>query len=533
MSFKDVEWDNVEEYQNFICSGYNGTYKTIENISTTTVNYMYFNKTTPEKIDIPCVIDQDITNKAKLIANMMETSIINYYTKVQYLAALDWSEEDYRNLVYTDLIEVIKIMEEHNLPYDPYYASIATEYNKDVYNKIVKFDPTINSLLNNYDKTPLIVNRHCDRYHYDYPFATQYMRLNILYDFIESDEKINKDMEYIYHDFMRGISVYLMKNKVFETRVSNAFVKLWEIYIEHKVLNKDGINAFHMCEAPGQWINTTKTFIDKIYGKNTVKYNWLANSLNPNNPENIKKYGNNIINDTYGFMKRDKEKWLFGDDDTGDITKSYNIMWYREHLKDKNINLVTGDAGLPTDMPLEYLQKLDYAQCVLTLATSSTGANCVIKCFSPYMKNNNKTLESTGFFANLIYLYYCCYEKLYLYKPYTSRSQGGEFYIVGESFTHISEENLKELLEVLDNFSENINFVCKKDISPKFEVLIENFLQQLIKYNSESLKMAFFLNQLANDTSDVFKFKKLISKDEIYKIQNKKFRMFCEKFKLI
>lgn len=531
-SFKKVEYSFINYYVNFYCYDYKGSFSTIKDITSIDINYNYYGFNEPKTTKIPSIKNPNISKIAKVISNDIELHIKKIYNTVKYNSYIEWNDEDYKKLVYDELNEIIRIMEEYNIPYDPYYSSIVTKYHKDVYNKIIKFDPTINSLLLNYNKLPLVVNRNCDRYHYDYSFAAQYMKLNALYDFIESDDKANKEMNYIYRDFAKGVSIYLMKNKIFKTRVSNAFVKLWEIYNTHKVLDISGINAFHMCEAPGQWINTTKTYIDKIYGEDSIIYNWIANSLNPNNEENIKKYGNDIINDTYGFMKNNKEKWIFGDDGTGDITKSYNILWYREHLKDKNINLVTGDAGLPTDMPLEYLQKLDYAQCVLTLATSSKGANCVIKCFSPYMKNNNKTLESTGFFVNLIYLYYCCFEKLYLYKPYTSRSQGGEFYIVGISFTYISEENLKQLLDVLDNFKENINFICKKDMSDKFEVLIENFLQQLVMYNTESLKMAFFLNQMINDESDALQFKKFISKDEVIKIQNNRFETFCKKFNL-
>jgi 23S rRNA U2552 (ribose-2'-O)-methylase RlmE/FtsJ len=353
-----------------------------------------------------------------------------------------------------------------------------------------------------------------------------------MYDLIDSGFESTAETRKIYQDFTRGINKYLDDKHIFKIKASNAFVKLWEIYHTHKVLNKKGVNAFHMCEAPGQWIRTTDEFI-KIVFDGQIDYKWMANSLNPYNKSNIAKYGKDIISDTYQLMKTYRNQWVFGPhgDDTGDITKPNIIKWYREKFKDKSLNLITGDAGLPTDMPLVYLQKLDYAQCVLTLAVASKGANCVIKCFSPYMKNNPKTLKSTGFFVNLMYLYALHFKNVYLYKPYASRPQSGEFYIVGKKFVDVKDETIDLLLNVLDNFNENQVFIEKNNIPDNFERLVQDFLNRLVNYNIESIEVGFFINQCVMDENDTFGFQDVIKNYD--KIQNKRFEAFCEKFSIL
>ena len=109
--------------------------------------------------------------------------------------------------------------------------------------------------------------------------------------------------------FTRGVSQYINYN--YDVKVSNGYIKLWEIYntIPYLVKNKKEVNVFHLAEAPGHWINSTKHFIDTK--KNNVrKYNWLAQSLNPKNKENIKKFGKGIFSDDYGLIKKKSKKMV-------------------------------------------------------------------------------------------------------------------------------------------------------------------------------------------------------------------------------
>ena len=150
-----------------------------------------------------------------------------------------------------------------------------------------------------------------------------------LYESIKSDE-YKRTLKQVSEGYARGVAKYIIINYKLSNKTSNAYMKLWEIYmsIPQLIQNKNKqLNVFHMAEAPGQWINCTKHFIDTKRYK-IKKYNWLANSLNHKNPENIKKYGKGIFADDYGFIKKNPKKWLYGKDDTGDITNSDNIRWF-------------------------------------------------------------------------------------------------------------------------------------------------------------------------------------------------------------
>ena len=59
--------------------------------------------------------------------------------------------------------------------------------------------------------------------------------------------------------------------------------------------------------------------------------------MNHKHPTNIKKFGKGIFGDHYGFIKKYPEKWLYGADQTGDITKPRNIKWFRNYFSSSNL----------------------------------------------------------------------------------------------------------------------------------------------------------------------------------------------------
>ena len=57
----------------------------------------------------------------------------------------------------------------------------------------------------------------------------------------------------VVEDFTKGVNVYLHQNFKLKIRPSNAFVKLWEMYVQFSLVpNKQTIRMFHLAEAPGQ-----------------------------------------------------------------------------------------------------------------------------------------------------------------------------------------------------------------------------------------------------------------------------------------
>ena len=111
-----------------------------------------------------------------------------------------------------------------------------------------------------------------------------------------------------------------------------------------------------MCEAPGGFILALEYFLQKTQN---VSLDWKAQSLNPKNKLNIKKYGKKPFGDDFSLMKDFPDRWIFGDkkDDTGDISKSANIKFYNKYCKD--IKLLTSDCGLSRDENWEVRKEMN------------------------------------------------------------------------------------------------------------------------------------------------------------------------------
>ena len=313
---------------------------------------------------------------------------------------------------------------------------------------------------------------------------------------------IPKIVKYASEDFTRGIRSFLdSRYKHLPINLSNGFVKLWEILHIFKLmdtpLNSQTMNVFHIAEAPGQMVLCAKYYCEKKHA-NITNYEWRANSLNPYNYEVKKKYG--ALRDDYKLIKNNPQKWLWGADNTGDITKINNIKWFKKYIDTKwlknngeknkdgkaaKLDLIIGDGGLGADTNSIYnLQKLDLAQVINVIACSSVGGSCVIKHFTSYMINKPKeTIDATSFFISFIYLYYICFEEVSLFKPYTSDATSGEFYVIGKNFKGIEDKKLETLYTILNKFKSNNSIFPKEAIPDTFMKQIYSFLDLLTKYN--------------------------------------------------
>ena len=80
------------------------------------------------------------------------------------------------------------------------------------------------------------------------------------------------------------------------------------------------------------------------------------------------------------------------------------------------------------------LQQFDFAQLLLVLKCSSLNTNCVIKTIIPYFMDKMDSLKSMNFFISLLYIYYINFEDMYIYKPYSSDSISGEFFVICKNY---------------------------------------------------------------------------------------------------
>lgn len=333
-----------------------------------------------------------------------------------------------------------------------------------------------------------------------------------LYQNIEEKEK--KKISKIIQNISHNLSTYI--NKTFfgyDTikGISNGYAKLWEIYhIYGKQITShiksssknEKVTILHMCEAPGNWIKCTRHYITRFYPE--IRYDWYANSLNPNNKENKEKYGNGkIFDDELKYMATYPQKWLFGNDNTGDITRVANIKQFAILMHKQNMKLITGDAGLSNDMDIYILQKLEVAQLVMCLACSTSGANCIIKNFanSYIASDKDKFKKSINYVASLISIYCKFYKNVHIMKPITSNPLSGEYYIIGINFKGISNTQLDYYYKLLDDFE--IDMILN-DISKDETDIIHSCLAQIYNLQTSSydmLNVLFLCKSLKETTS--------------------------------
>ena len=311
-----------------------------------------------------------------------------------------------------------------------------------------------------------------------------------LLDKIESERgaKALEDAKYkvrrVSEDFARGVAQHVSKGLRGE-KVSNGFVKLWEIYASvpeiWAVLGGGGARVFHIAEAPGQWIYCTAHWL--AVKKGGVDYDWRAMSLNAKHPKNIEKYGDGIFRDQYGFIRNNRARWVYGEDGTGDFTVPENIMWYRKYVRrefSEGVHLVAGDAGMNGEsVGLVELQLIDYCQMAMVAACGTVGSSCVTKHFLPYIRGMPESFHASGFFLNLIYFYYLMYERLYLMKPHASNPDSGEFYVVGCKMRALGDAEVEAIVGRIAEFKVNGCFFEKEDIPMGFRSQVVQFVRRL------------------------------------------------------
>ena len=346
-------------------------------------------------------------------------------------------------------------------------------------------------------------------------------------------------VKYATEDMTRGLSKFISirySNKLPIANISNAFTKLWEILLLFNIASPENylnteedkgkdkgkgkgvldnvLRVFHICEAPGQMILAFKYFV-KNKCKHITDMQWVANSLNPYSISiniNTIKYGK-PLGDSYDLIKNNPTKWLWGSDNTGDITNVNNIKWFKNYINTKfltpnnnKLHLIIGDGGLGTGNNTLSLQKLDLAQVIMVLACSSIGGSCIIKHFTPYMTNHPETINATSFFISFLYLYYVTFEEVIFFKPYSSNMDSGEFYVIGKGFKGITKPQLENLYEILDNFKVNNSLIDKKLMPDNFILQITSFINIMTNYNIKGIEKTnlllncYKLNNITNIT---------------------------------
>ena len=508
-----------------------------------------------EDINIPeldiIMKDSHLQFKVSVLANKLEGIFIGYFEMVNNLI-LNAIAKDKKGNMYvkpeailqkdvTNLTKIITMFEYNKLPYNKHALKVLLKKKNEVLDHFYSLDTPVNQKLIQYeDRTSKLLNKSAisnfkssksitKKYEYDI-LNEYYSRIKIAnqvknklledVDFNNVNNKYTtntpKSVSHTIDEFAKGLSVYLNElHTNLPVKINNSFLKLWEILSTFNLISRkaETFKVLHLCEAPGQMILCAKHWVSlncpKIDMENN--YEWLANSLNPYNYEArtkyIKTFGN-VFSDNYGLIKDNYDKWLWGEDNTGDITNVTNIKSIMNDVKSKmntnsksnsKIDLIISDGSLSIETNSLYIQKLDLAQLISVIACSTIGGACCVKHYIPYRNlntldtniksvDNDNDNSSSGFFINYLYMYYISFESISLYKPNTSNPNNGEFYVIGKGFRGIDENHLKNLFKILDNFTLNSNIIEKSKIPETFIMQINNFLESMSSINTLAIE---------------------------------------------
>jgi len=510
-----------------------------------------------EDINIPeldkIMKDSHLQFKVSVLANKLEGIFIGYFEMVNNLILNAITKDRNGNLVVkkeailqkdiTNLSKLIAMFEHNKLPYNKHALKVLLKKKDEIIDHFYSLDTPVNQKLIHYtDRMSKMLTKSAlshfkssktlkKRYEFD-NLNDYYSKIKIAHqvknkllediNFEKYLKKTPKSLQHTIDEFSSGLSDYInnkeLTNNKFDKlpiKINNSFLKLWEILDTFKLIshNASKFKVLHLCEAPGQMIVCTRYWVEQNCEKlsaNMNNYDWMANSLNPYNYDIRTKYSKkfgNVFSDNYGLIKDNYDKWLWGSDNTGDITNVNNIksimntvkkQWLEEDSGNSNssnsnkLDLIISDGSISLNMNSLYIQKLDLAQLLTVISCSSIDGNCCVKHYIPYKNINDvgnssdsihNTVESSSFFIGYLYMYYSVFDSISLYKPNTSNPNNGEFYVIGKGFKGIEEEQLKNLMSILSQFTLNSCIIEKEHIPETFISQINNFLESMSNIN--------------------------------------------------
>jgi len=247
----------------------------------------------------------------------------------------------------------------------------------------------------------------------------------------------------------------------------------------------DYLKTFHLCEAPGAFMSAVN---HALYTVNPdIKFDWYAQSLNPNNTVNQEKYPS-MLEDQYGMIFNNKRRWLFGANGSGDITDPDNVKSYGLDKNLVDLDLITGDGGLkvPSNLFNEqegYVSQIIFAEVVTILEVLPKGKNCVFKLFIPFAEPIT---------VSTLYLLTTLFDELKIVKPKTSHPSSSEVYCVGRGYhgkSSIPKAVYKRMYDMLIKFNPNENVI---PVDPQFLDDLEKCSRYFCDSQIESIKRSLY-----------------------------------------
>jgi hypothetical protein len=466
---------------------------------------------------------EDNANKFTDYINFIKNSFIKN-NEILFDEYENYFINSYKNII-KEIINQFKIK---NIIIPSNFNKLITNYDKYKLNKIFSLTDVYSQkviALSNINKNNLL---NID----DYNYMTNYYDLQESQlknrKYIEQENReLFKNVKSIIEDFARGVSHYINDYYPLEFKVSNAFLKSWEIYsninLSFKNINSNIITSFHFAELPGNFIKSLEYFISNKFPNKSL--DWMAESLNPKNPINIKIFGNKIFND-HIFVKKFQNKWIWGpkNNDTGNIMDLNIIKYFRNINLQRKPNLLTSDAGLDEEkMDLFTLQKLEFAQAFAVISSSVQGSDVIVKHFLPFMVGKEDTRFSGPYFTSLLFFYRKFFKELYFFKPMTGSPTSSEFYVIGINSKSMNDNEFELYGQKLNNFAINTYIEDINNIPKLFINQIYTLFDEIIrKINYEAVENFNYLYLFYDEFIE--------ENPNLEKIKNEKYKEWINKY---
>ena len=269
--------------------------------------------------------------------------------------------------------------------------------------------------------------------------------------------------------------------------VSRSYFKLHEMIYDLNLINFKENNTFIcIAEGPGGFIHCLH---DYFISKQKNFDNLHAITL-ISDDSTIPYWNNNIVRDT-------KNKLCEGKDGTGNIYDFKNVEMFIDTIKnDKNYcGLITADGGFDYSNDYNSQEESSYqlllSEIYIALNVQDIKGSFIIKVFDLF---NYQTIQ-------LIYLLYCCYSYIEIYKPTTSRLSNSEKYIVCTGFQGVSNE-------ILENIKENFNTPEKINYD-----VPQSFIDDINNYNDIFVQGQ--IDTIENILKNIENYKKMPTRSQI------------------
>jgi cap1 methyltransferase len=261
---------------------------------------------------------------------------------------------------------------------------------------------------------------------------------------------------------------------------------MWEIYYNFNLFRefniKDSLVFSHLAEGPGGFMEASYNYrnkIHKIKKNNNDKYYGIT--LKPTNDyipdwNKIKKIFNNKDNIKIEY---------------GNLYYINDVNNYISKFNENKANLVTADGGFDYSSNFNGQEinscQIIYSECIIALHVLKEKGCFVCKLFDLFSIN----------MVQILYIISLCFEKVFIYKPETSRPANSEKYLICLYYkNNISNEQKIYLLKNIELWN---NMELKENECIMFKnIKIDNwFIQILNEYNNKYMDIQlYYLNNI-------------------------------------